>query len=42
MKEAKTEISRYIKFYNTIRFHQSLENQTPDEVYFKNLKELVA
>lgn len=42
MKEAKAEISRYIKFYNTIRFHQSLENQTPDEIYFESIKELAA
>ena len=42
MKEVKAEINKYIKFYNTIRFHQSLEDQTPDEVYFKNLKDLAA
>lgn len=42
MKEAKAEISKHMKFYKRKRFHQSLENQTPDEIYFKNAVDLVA
>jgi putative transposase len=34
--EARQSISRYVEFYNNHRPHQSLEYQTPAEVYFKN------
>ncbi len=33
--EAKEEIGDYIKFYNHERKHQSLNYQTPSEIYFK-------
>jgi putative transposase len=33
-KEARTGISRYLDFYNQERLHQSLDYQTPAEVYF--------
>ena len=33
-REARTEIGRYIQFYNTERPHQSLEYKTPAEVYY--------
>jgi len=39
VKELKEGIRRYIQFYNTERFHQSLEYQTPDEVYCENEKQ---
>lgn len=42
MKEAKVAIQKYMKFYNGKRFHQSLENRTPDEIYFKKEVNLVA
>jgi putative transposase len=32
-RQLKTGLSRYFRFYNTNRFHQSLEYQTPDEMY---------
>ncbi len=32
--EAKNGIAAYIDFYNTERFHQSLDYRTPDDVYF--------
>lgn len=32
-------VSRYFSFYNTQRFHQSLDYQTPDEVYFNGLRQ---
>jgi putative transposase len=32
--EARTALTRYFRFYNALRSHQSLEYQTPDEVYF--------
>jgi putative transposase len=33
MKELKEAIKRYFRFYNTKRFHQSLDYVTPDEKY---------
>lgn len=42
LKEAKVAIQKYMKFYNEKRFHQSLENRTPDEIYFKKEVNLVA
>jgi len=37
VSEAKTRLGRYFDFYNTRRPHQSLDRQTPDKIYFKNL-----
>lgn len=34
-KEARQSIREYIKFYNKERLHQSLNYQTPAEIYFK-------
>ncbi len=34
LKELKGGIKLYFEFYNTERYHQSLEYKTPDEVYF--------
>ncbi|MFH1618796.1 MAG: integrase core domain-containing protein, partial [bacterium] len=31
--ECKSGLTRYFRFYNTERRHQSLENKTPWEVY---------
>lgn len=36
--EAKENIGAYIDFYNNERFHQSLKNRTPSEIYFGNFK----
>lgn len=33
MAELKEGIKRYVKFYNTERFHQSLDYLTPEQVY---------
>lgn len=35
--EARTEIGKYITFYNTKRPHSSLDGQTPDQAYFNAL-----
>lgn len=32
-REARTELTKYLEFYNEIRPHQSLSNRTPAEVY---------
>lgn len=42
VSECAEGIRRYFEFYNTERFHQSLEYYTPDEIYFgfKNGKDL--
>ncbi len=34
MKELKEGIDKYYQFYNTERFHQSLDYATPDEIYY--------
>jgi putative transposase len=33
MKDLKSGIDAYFKFYNTERFHQSLDYNVPDEMY---------
>lgn len=42
VNDLKDGISKYMKFYNTERFHQSLEYKTPDEVYYENQKQAVS
>jgi putative transposase len=34
LRELKVGLARYFDFYNSLRPHQSLEDRTPDEVYF--------
>jgi putative transposase len=34
LRELKVALARYFDFYNTQRPHQSLDDRTPDEVYF--------
>lgn len=34
IKELKTAVTKYFKFYNTERFHQSLDYETPDKMYY--------
>ena len=36
LKELREGLARYFKFYNSRRFHQSLEYKRPDEIYFRN------
>ena len=36
LTKLKKGIDRYFKFYNTERFHQSLNYNTPDDIYFSN------
>ena len=36
--EAKKGVAGYIEFYNSDRFHQSLDYLTPDEMYYKGTK----
>lgn len=37
--EMQRGVARYFIFYNSRRFHQSLEYQTPDEVYFQSMRQ---
>jgi putative transposase len=41
--EARLNIGKYLKFYNEERLHQSLDYDTPAEVYFgdSKIKEVV-
>ena len=36
LKDLKGGVNLYFEFYNTERYHQSLDYQTPDSVYFSN------
>jgi transposase InsO family protein len=33
--DARSGLTNYFRFYNTERIHSSLDDQTPEEVYFK-------
>ncbi len=35
--DAKLKTNQYVNFYNTRRFHSSLNYKTPDQIYFSNL-----
>ena len=35
--EAKLETEKYVAFYNSKRFHASLNYKTPDKIYYENL-----
>ena len=35
VSHARESLGRYIRFYNSVRPHSSLDRRTPDEVYFK-------
>ena len=39
MEELKSGLKKYFNFYNTERFHQSLEYATPDEMYYSSFNE---
>jgi putative transposase len=37
MTELKDGLTRYLRFYNSERYHQSLEYETPDALYWSKL-----
>ena len=37
VSELRTGLKTWFRFYNQERFHQSLDNETPDEVYFLSM-----
>ena len=39
MDDLKIALKKYFNFYNTERFHQSLEYETPDEIYYSVFNE---
>lgn len=41
MDELKAAVKKYFRFYNTERFHQSLDYETPDEIYYQAFKHSV-
>jgi len=38
INELREGVSRYIGFYNNIRFHSSLNYKRPMQVYFRDIK----
>jgi len=36
MDDARMQLEEYWRFYNSIRPHQSLDDRTPDAVYFED------
>ncbi len=38
MKELKQSVCKYFEFYNSERFHQSLDYNTPNDIYYEQLK----
>ncbi|WP_028639737.1 integrase core domain-containing protein, partial [Novosphingobium acidiphilum] len=42
VSEARTQIGRYLNFYNARRPHSSLGAKTPNQAYFDNLPVKVA
>lgn len=41
MDQAREVLTNYISFYNQRRPHQSLDYKTPDQVYFKNVNQVL-
>jgi len=35
LKEVRKNLTQWFDWYNQQRFHQSLDNQTPNEVYYQ-------
>jgi putative transposase len=42
LSEASAGLDKYFRFYNSRRPHSSLDGQTPDQVYFKSLPQILA
>lgn len=38
ISECIDSVNKYFTFYNTERFHQSLEYETPDDIYYQNIE----
>jgi putative transposase len=38
MLDLKNGMKRYMDFYNKERYHQSLDYETPDEVYYSGFR----
>ena len=37
IRRAKSSLKKYFAFHNSERRHQSLDRQTPDQVYYNNV-----
>jgi putative transposase len=42
IRSARASLGNYFEFYNSERRHQSLDRQTPDQVYYDNATRMAA